>query len=194
MDVSRTCRLARADPGLVDRCLIWNGLRIELVDRFARPEARVEFVGYFDGTDLEAIPARVALLQVDVSGMLEELHLEIARFALHIEDFGIREDLDIGMLVHLNEPRRDGTHGAVIGRKGLVELGHAAADCALFLDQIDFVARVSQVNGGLHSADARARHKDGAHLAILIMVGIVIHGIDNLYVDRNRFRPPIPWL
>ena len=48
------------------------------------------------------------------------------------------------------------SHGAVIGRKGLVELGHVAPDARPFFYQVDLKTGGGKIKRGLDTADPRA--------------------------------------
>jgi len=48
------------------------------------------------------------------------------------------------------------THGAVIGGKGLVQLGHSAPNARVFLNQIDLNAHICKVYGGLNTGNSAA--------------------------------------
>ena len=60
------------------------------------------------------------------------------------------------MPVDLDQLRGEYSHGAVIGGKGLVKLGHMAADGRCFLNKINLKTRGAKVKSGLHAADAAA--------------------------------------
>jgi hypothetical protein len=52
------------------------------------------------------------------------------------------------------------SHGAVIGGKGLVELGHMAADARGFFHQVDLEAGCGKIKGGLDPAYASTHNHD----------------------------------
>ena len=68
---------------------------------------------------------------------------------------------DVGMAARLDQARRDGAHGAVVGGEGLVELRHVSADGGLGFDQIHLEALIGQIERGLHPGDAAADDHDG---------------------------------
>ena len=63
------------------------------------------------------------------------------------------------MLADLDQFRRDNSHGAIIGRKGFVNLRHFAADSGTFLDKVDIIAGIGHIKGGLHSGNASADYQ-----------------------------------
>ena len=52
------------------------------------------------------------------------------------------------------------SHGAVIGRKGLVQLGHMAPDARRFFNQVNFKTGSRQIKRGLNTADPSADYHD----------------------------------
>jgi hypothetical protein len=74
--------------------------------------------------------------RVDVARPLQDLHLEAPRLSAHLLQVRERQQLDIEMPPHLNQLGRQDAHGAVIGGKGLVELGHHPADGRLALHHV----------------------------------------------------------
>ena len=64
----------------------------------------------------------------NVSGLFIQGDLEVSCFPFYTVNFSIGQDLYIGMPADLDQFGREYSHGAVIGGKGLVELGHMAAN------------------------------------------------------------------
>jgi len=50
--------------------------------------------------------------------------------------------------------------GAIVGGKGLIQLGHPPADAGCSLHQVDPKAHIGQVNGGLDASDASADNQN----------------------------------
>ncbi len=98
--------------------------------------------------------------------MLADLHPEIARPAADPFNFGQGDDLDIQMSPDLDQLGRHDAHGTVVGGKGLVQLGHGPADGRGSLQQIDLKAGLGQIQGRLHTPNARPDHHDGAKGAL----------------------------
>ena len=59
----------------------------------------------------------------------------------------------------VHHDRGEDTGRAVVGREGLIQLGHHSADRGLFLDQIDLVAHIGQVQGCKYSGNAAADYQ-----------------------------------
>jgi hypothetical protein len=60
--------------------------------------------------------------------MLEHRRPEVSRFSGNFPEFAQREQLNITMPADLDQFRRENSHGAVVGGKGLVQLRHDPAD------------------------------------------------------------------
>ena len=69
-------------------------------------------------------------------------------------DFSIRQDFYIRMPADLDQFGCKYSDGAVIGRKGLVELGHVAADGRCPVDQVDLEPGRGEIKRGLNPADS----------------------------------------
>ncbi len=65
------------------------------------------------------------------------------------------------MPADLDQFGRDNSHGTVIGRKGLVQLGHDAAYGRRPFDKVDIKAGLGQIQGGLHAGDSTTNHHYG---------------------------------
>jgi hypothetical protein len=81
-----------------------------------------------------------ALVLVDITGLLGHGDLEVAHVPLDTIHFSVGQGLDIVMTAELDHLWCEDSRGAVIGGKGLVQLGHVAADAGPFLHQIDLEA------------------------------------------------------
>ena len=103
----------------------------------------IVLVRIFDRAILTQSTTRAFILK-NVPGLFNQGYLEVSCLTFHTIDFGIGEDLYIGMPADLDQLRREYSHGAVIGRKGLVELGHMAADGRRFFNQIHLKTAVAR--------------------------------------------------
>jgi hypothetical protein len=94
------------------------------------------------------------------------------------------------MPADLDQFGRDNSHRTIIGRKSLVKLGHGTADGCRFLDQVYVVAGISQVQGGLHPADAAAENHNRSYgIRIVRFHGIFLSSI--FYPGCRRFKAEI---
>jgi hypothetical protein len=74
---------------------------------------------------------------------------------------------------NLDELRSEYSYGAVVGGKGLIELGHMTTDGRRLVDKVHFKTRRGKVKGCLHATDPAA---------------------DNQYVSKITPRETLPEL
>ena len=84
--------------------------------------------GYFTGTVLDAHGAARALVFLDIPRFPEQCYVKVSCFSLYAVNFRIGEYFDVGMPADLDQLGCENSHRAVVGREGLVELGHVPAD------------------------------------------------------------------
>ena len=94
-----------------------------------------------------------ALVLSNIPGLFNQRYLEVSCFPCYTVNFSIGENLYIGMPADLDQLGCEYSHGAVIGRKGLVKLGHMAPNARLFLNQIHLKTSSGKVKCGLNTAD-----------------------------------------
>ena len=84
-------------------------------------------IGILDGAVLHADRAARALVFFDIPGFSVQCYLKVACFTFYLVNFGIGEYFYVRMPADLDQFRCEYSHTAVIGREGLVELGHVPA-------------------------------------------------------------------
>ena len=94
-------------------------------------------------------------------------------------------ELDIDIPADLDQFRRDNSHGAVVGGKGLVQLRHGPANGRRLLHEMHIKARISQVQGSLHAANAAANDHDRA---LDRLVRLILHSKPHV---RKLIRPNV---
>ena len=159
-DVGGAGRLAGGGPQLVDRETGGNGLGKVAVHGLAGIERFVEVGGNGDGADIRAVPAPGALGQVDEPGGLGQADPEPARLTLDGLHGPPGHDLDIGMPSDLDQLRGEDAGRTVVRGKGLVQLGHDAADADPLLDEEDLHPGVGKIERGLDARNPRPHHHD----------------------------------
>jgi hypothetical protein len=88
--------------------------------------------------------------------MLQYFDGESAFTARHLLDLAQGEQFDIGMPADLDQFRGEDSHGAIIGRKGLVQLGHDTADGRRSFHQVDQKAAIGKIQSGLDAGNPTA--------------------------------------
>jgi len=71
--------------------------------------------------------------------LLTNRYLETAFFTRDTFEFSTGDKIDIKMPADLDQLRRDNSHSAVVGGKGLVELGHDAPDSGAFFQKTNII-------------------------------------------------------
>ena len=116
----------------------------------------IERIRNFYRTELDTGRTPRAALLDNVSWFFDQGNREFTGLSFHPLDFGVGQNLDIGMPAAFNEFRTLDAHGAVIGGKGLVELGHLAANGRGFVHQENLETRFGKIESGLDAADSSA--------------------------------------
>jgi hypothetical protein len=75
------------------------------------------------------------------------------------------------------------SHGAVIGGKGLVQLGHVAADARGLFHQKHLEAGGGHIQGGLNAADSSAQHHDVSGMALGAVSSLFVFHCFVLFFD-----------
>jgi len=130
------------------------------MDGFVLRYLLIEFVRVMNRAVFSTGRAPRAPVLYDVPGVLDQRDPEVSRFAFDTVNFSMCQDLYVRMPADLDQFGREYSHGAVIGREGLVELGHVAANGGGFLDQINLEPGGRKIKGGLNAADPAADHHD----------------------------------
>jgi len=133
------------------------------------------FAGSEHRTDFGTIPTGSALVRINIAGLLFERQLKAARFPIHIEDVGISQNLDIGVVGQFRQFRAHHTRRAIVGGEGLVELGHDTAHIRLFFYQMHFKAGIGDIQGSLNSCNSAADNGDRSDLACMASLLAFVH-------------------
>jgi len=116
----------------------------------------IKWIRVFDRAVFYAGRTTRAFALFDISGLFNQRYLEVSCFPLYTVNFSIRQDLYIGMPADLDQFGRKYSDGAVIGGKGLVKLGHMAANGRCLVDQVNLKTRGGKIKRGLNTADPSA--------------------------------------
>jgi len=74
--------------------------------------------------------------------------------------FAVRQHIDLGMPTDIQQLWRENSYGAVIGRKGLVQLRHLTADAGILFNKMNLDSHVAQVQCGLHTGYSTADNQN----------------------------------
>jgi hypothetical protein len=117
------------------------------------------------GTILSTCSTAGTFLLINVPRSLEQGNCEIPRLALDSINLGTRDDRYVRIRRALNKFGRQDTHGAIIGGKGLIQLGHLATNSRSLIYQIDPETGIGYIECGLYSTDSGSKHHHCPHLA-----------------------------
>jgi len=122
-----------------------NGLREVNMDGLILRYFLIKLIRVFDWAVFHAGGATRAFVLQDISGLFRQRYLEVSRFSFYTVNFGIRQNLYVGMPADLDQFGRKYSDGAIIGGKGLVELGHMAANGRCLFDQANLITRSGKI-------------------------------------------------
>jgi hypothetical protein len=137
-----------------------NGLREVYMDGFILRYFLIKLIRVFDRAVFDTGRTTRAFVLHNISGLFNQGYLEVSCFPFHTVNFSIGQDLYIGMPADLDQFGREYSHGAVIGGKGLVKLGHMAANGRCFLDQVNLKTGSGKIKRGLNTADPSTDNHD----------------------------------
>jgi hypothetical protein len=113
----------------------------------------IESIRVFDRAVFYTGRTTPASILQNVPGLSNQGYLEVSCFSFYTVNVSIRQDFYIGMPADLDQFGRKYSYGAVIGGKGLVKLGHMAANGRCLVHQVDLKTRSGKIKRGLNSAD-----------------------------------------
>jgi hypothetical protein len=114
-----------------------------------------------DRAVLDTAAASGTQIHVDTARTLFYRHLEIPRRPLNGLKVRIGDQLYVEVPADLDQFWRDNSHGTVIGREGLVQLGHCPAYGGRRFQEIYVIAGIGQIKGRLHPCDTTSHNQYG---------------------------------
>jgi hypothetical protein len=112
----------------------------------------IELIRVFDRAVFYTGSATRAFVLYNISGLFNQGYLEVSCFSFYTVNFSIGQDLYIGMPADLDQFGREYSNGAVIGGKGLVKLGHMAANGRCLVDQVNLKTGSGKIKRALNTA------------------------------------------
>jgi len=148
-----TFLLFQVNTALIDIRDQGNGLSEVDMDGFILRYLLIKSIRVFDRAVLDAGRTTRAFAFQNISGLFGQGDLKVPCFPDDTINVRIRQDLYVGMPADLDQFGREYSDGAVVGRKGLVKLGHMAADGRRLVDQVNLKARSGEIKRSLNTAD-----------------------------------------
>jgi hypothetical protein len=130
-----------------------NGLSEVYMDGLILRYFLIKLIRVFDRAVFYAGSTTRAFALYNISGLFNQGYLEVSCFPYYTVNFSIGQDLYIGMPADLDQFGREYSNGAVIGGKGLVKLGHMAANGRCLVDQVNLKTSSGKIKRGLNTAD-----------------------------------------
>ena len=143
-----------------------NGLGEVNVDRFIRRQILIVWVRDLHRAVFHTGGTARALILNDVSGLCGQGDVEVPYLPFYTVNFGIRQNLYVGMPADLDQFGGENSHRAVVRGVGLVQLSHMAANGGGPLNEIDLIAGFGQIQSALDAADTTPDNHYIAEIAI----------------------------
>jgi hypothetical protein len=134
------------------------------MDRFILRYVLIKFIRVFDRAVFCTGGTTRAFVLQNIPGLFSKRYLKVSYFSLYTVNFSIGENLYIGMPADLDQLGCEYSHGAVIGRKGLVKLGHMAPNAWRFLNQVHLKTSSGEIKRGLNTTDSSTNNHDIADI------------------------------
>ena len=99
-----------------------------------------------------------ASILYNVSRLLGQGDLKVSCLPFHTVNFSKCQNLYVWMPADLDQFRCENSHGTIIGGKGLIKLGHMAADARPFLHQVNLKTGRGKIESGLNTADSASNY------------------------------------
>ncbi len=112
----------------INRILLGNRLGIEQIDGLSLAKAGIIRINNALGTFFCTQAAGYTQACINVTGGLGNGDLEISHIPGYFLYLTKRQHLDVGVPADLDQLGRDNSHGALIGRKGLIQLRHGPSN------------------------------------------------------------------
>jgi hypothetical protein len=130
-----------------------NGLSEIDMDGFILRYFLIKWIRVFDRAVFYTGCTTRAFVLPNVPGLSNQGYPKVSCFSFYTVNFSIRQDFYIGVPADLDQFGCEYSYGAVIGGKGLVKLGHMAANGRRLVDQINLKTGSGKIKRGLDPAD-----------------------------------------
>jgi hypothetical protein len=118
----------------------------------------IELIRVLDGAVLYTGRTTGALVLQDIPGLFDQGDPKVSCLTFYTINVSIGQDFYVGVPADLDQFGREYSYGAVVGGKGLVKLGHVAANGRRLVDQVHPETSRGKIQRGLHTADPSTNH------------------------------------
>ena len=130
-------------------------------------EALIIFIGQRNGADIGTLTAGRTFGRINIAGVFSDQNSEMTFRTLDLIHLGAGDEVDVGMPADLDQFRGDDSHSAIIGGEGLIKFRHDPANGCRFLQEVNSVPGIGQIQCRLHPGNAPSHNKDGSNLLFL---------------------------
>jgi hypothetical protein len=159
-----TLLLFQIETAFVDVRDQGNGLSEIDVDGFVFRDLLIELIRVLDRAVFYTGRTTSAFILQDISGLSDQSDPEVSRLSFYTVNVSIGQDFYVGVPADLDQFGCKYSYGAVVGGKGLVKLGHMAANGRCLVDQVYPETSRGKIQRGLNTADPSTNHH---HISIL---------------------------
>ena len=135
-----------------------NGLSEIDMDGFVLRYFLIELIRVLDRAVFYTGRTTGAFVLQNIPGLLDQGNLKVSCLSFDTVNVSIRQDFYVGVPADLDQFGRKNSGGAVVGGKGLVKLGHMAANGRCLFDQVYPETRRGKIKRGLNTADPSTDH------------------------------------
>ena len=153
-----TLFLFEVQTALIDVRDQGNGLSEIDMDGLVVRYLLIESIRVLDGAVFYTGRTTGAFVLQDVPGPLDQGDPKVSRLAFYTGNVSIGQDFYVGVPADLDQFGCEYSSGAVVGGKGLVKLGHMAANGRRRFDQVYPEASRSKIQRGLNTTDPSTDH------------------------------------
>jgi len=136
------------------------------VDGFVLGDLLVEWIRILDGAVFHTGCTTGALALYNIPGLSGQGNRKVSCFPVYPVNLSVRQDLYVGIPADLDQFGREYSGGAVVGRKGLVKLGHMAANGRRLVDQVNLETCRGKIKGSLNTTDPSTDDHDISKMAV----------------------------
>jgi hypothetical protein len=140
----------------------------------------IEWIRVYDRAVFYTGRTTRAFVLQNIPGLSNQAYLKVPCFSFYPLNVSIRQDLYIGMPADLDQFGGENSYRAVIGGKGLVELGHVAANGRRLVHQVNLETRSGKIKRGLDPADPST---DDHHIAKIAAPETLAHTVGETFTN-----------
>jgi hypothetical protein len=128
------------------------------VDGFILGNLLIEWIRILDRAVFHTSCTTGTLALRNIPGLSGQGNRKVSCFPVYPVNLSIGQDFYVRIPADLDQFGREYSGGAVVGRKGLIKLGHMAANGRRLVDKVYPETSRGKIQRGLHTADPSTNH------------------------------------